>query len=671
MPSSGSDIVGQSSLFNQTDWFTRGDVSFLIGKKTIYHSCWVKSSVASTDNVPWALGQITGATPLFQRHDIAGTVDQSKCWSWGYIFTDGSARFETKADTGSNTAMQHVAFQIAPSAKPRMWINGVEQVAEYLDPASGPWPSGGLAINNTTHDLWIGRGSVNSRLWDGLIDEVRIIEDIKDTAYVQTEYANLANIDDFVIFGDTETPSTRSPWNELVTGIVEEPNTLRFAADQFLENPTSDTPTLEAITIPNKGTALKVNDSLIDYKAIGGDGLATFKTTYEAANKRVIAPIRITVLPIDDIIDVSGEIPLPTSFVSTATVSGDASLTNEINSHGGTGYKLINLQNGNYGARTITKAGIYLKAVNLNGAIFTGELKLNGANNIVSRTKHNTILTLDGDNARAHRVFRTGGASTFINGIDCKGLGNIVDGCEITNTGWGIKLSDSCRSPIVNRCWIHDNGGPGGDHDASIYLGESKSTSLTKFNSDISYTRIERGTSSQRIEIKGSYNRVHHCHIIGGQIYVRHGLNNRFEFCWGDDTLFSLCDDCDRAGYPPGSRVLKCVTTGSGSDSGAHMRRGTITGDQLRSGTDGYPYCEDGLVIAHTGQLVLGNGVNGGSIMPKRTIIEVPAGITNIIKQLSSIADPIVRPLSITIPKEEAAKKLTPNTHCGQLWDTP
>jgi hypothetical protein len=116
---------------------------------------------------------------------------------------------------------------------------------------------------------------------------------------------------------------------------------------------------------------------------------------------------------------------------------------------------------------------------------------------------------------------------------------------------------------------------------------------------------------------------------------------------------------------------MKCVTTGTGSSSGAHMRRGNITGDALRNGSTGLPYCEDGLIIAHTGQVVLGHGVNAGTIMPKGTIIEVPSGVTNIIKQLSSIPDPIVRPLSITIPNEEPAKRLTVNVHCGQLWNTP
>jgi hypothetical protein len=269
----------------------------MAGKKSIYISFFCKSDVSGTNNVPTALGVITGATPLYFRHNI-DVADVPNAWAWGYIFSDRSVRFETKANTGSNNKLQHIACQIQAGVAPRMWIDGVEQVAARItqEPTGTGYPTGGLFINPTNDHLMIGRGSVNSRLWDGLVDEVRIIEDVKDSAYVAIEYANLTNIDDFIISGDVETPITKqSPIGELLIIAAPTLATTRIRVDRYVTNPNSDPLLITNVSTPNIGTAVKVNDSFVDYTAPSGAGRARFDVTFSSGGKTVIVPIIINV----------------------------------------------------------------------------------------------------------------------------------------------------------------------------------------------------------------------------------------------------------------------------------------------------------------------------------------------------------------------------------------
>lgn len=294
MPTIGADIVGPSSAFDQTDW-VKTSPSFLNGKKSLYVSWSSKSDVSDTNNVVWGVGQIGGTAILYFRHNT-GNAPAPAAWLIGYVFTDRTVQYKSGNNTGANNKLQRMAYQIQSGVAPQLWIDGVLQTPNAIvqDPTGAGYPTGGLIIQ-PADELWIGR-SVHTNLWDGLVDELRIIEDIKDTNYALTEFRNLSNIDQMVTFGDVETPSSAlSPRGELVIAEVTPGSTTRIRVDLFLVNPNPTSAVISAVSVPSSGTAVKVDDANVDYTAGPSTGVANFNVTFTSSGKSVVVPIRINI----------------------------------------------------------------------------------------------------------------------------------------------------------------------------------------------------------------------------------------------------------------------------------------------------------------------------------------------------------------------------------------
>jgi hypothetical protein len=272
---------------------------------------------------------------------------------------------------------------------------------------------------------------------------------------------------------------------------------------------------------------------------------------------------------------------------------------------------------------TITQPGtpeqpIVIMAARTLGATITGHIRVRAPD--VSLVGLNVTLGIDlkGDRARASRckVDGSGLEPPFeLSG----GTGVVVEFCELTNFGGrGLQIEDDAREPRIYRNWVHGQYGSDSDAIAGIIAGTGKGTSATPIAAHILENRVEQMSARQAIELKSSGNRVEGNTVVGvtkpADILVRHGLDNVLVSNWVENGRLLVGDTRTVAirNRVSGSKFSPCIG----------VKAGTITGEQLRQGTSGYPISEGARLIANEAKVELGWRYSDWNLMPLATSLE-------------------------------------------------
>jgi hypothetical protein len=341
---------------------------------------------------------------------------------------------------------------------------------------------------------------------------------------------------------------------------------------------------------------------------------------------------------------------LPTPL-STVTV-GDMAALNSALSAAPAGRRII-LSNGDYtGTLTVTRSTgtasdpIQIYAATTLQAQITGRVTLSSANVIIARCDVPKGIDLNGSRTRAHRCRCNGVGDSdrntiLINGDDC-----IADWCETSNfANEGIRNA-GYRNRIQRCVLTGKTKSPAGTPSAVISSGGSKADSGKSFKCEIIENLVYANNENNGIELKSSDNVVEGNTILGGggqstNINNRHGVRNVYRRNWveGGGQL-QLSDH-------------NSVAVRNKGELG--VNGGSVSGDELRSGTSGIVYAEDAVAIDHDGSIEIGgwNGTNPPPKPPLRTILE---NCTGSVKTISGTYSP--RGIT-SYPRPAAPKKLT------------
>ena len=128
--------------------------------------------------------------------------------------------------------------------------------------------------------------------------------------------------------------------------------------------------------------------------------------------------------------------------------------------------------------------------------------------------------------------------------IEVAAPGCEVGWCEITGfAARGIVIGKTGTGAHVHHNWVHDQAALTGAAVAGIIAGTGRGTSATPIQALIESNRLEKLKAFQAIEFKSSRNNARGNTVIGAEIVMRHGNDNRTESNWVKDGLIGLCGD--------------------------------------------------------------------------------------------------------------------------------
>ncbi|MBN1671744.1 MAG: DUF2341 domain-containing protein, partial [Kiritimatiellae bacterium] len=180
--------------------------SYINGLTAFTLSAWLNSDVMSTDK-GWATAtNATGSDHTFSfRYDVEGTGGGATNTMKFGIDTSGNYNYECAANTQTDV-WQHVSVAWSSGNDFTVYINGDPDTPSYTKtPVSG-------GITGATL-FYIGKGCKDgSASWDGLIDEVRLSDNVRSADWIMTSYTNQLDAAGFVTTGAVERAATR--WHE-------------------------------------------------------------------------------------------------------------------------------------------------------------------------------------------------------------------------------------------------------------------------------------------------------------------------------------------------------------------------------------------------------------------------------------------------------------------------
>ena len=128
--------------------------------------------------------------------------------------------------------------------------------------------------------------------------------------------------------------------------------------------------------------------------------------------------------------------------------------------------------------------------------------------------------------------------------IEVAAPGCEVGWCEITGfAARGIVIGKTGIGAHVHHNWVHDQAALTGAAVAGIIAGTGRGTSATPIQALIESNRLEKLKAFQAIEFKSSRNKARGNTVIGAEIVMRHGNDNRTEGNWVKDGLIGLCGE--------------------------------------------------------------------------------------------------------------------------------
>lgn len=207
-------------------------------------------------------------------------------------------------------------------------------------------------------------------------------------------------------------------------------------------------------------------------------------------------------------------------------------------------------------------------------------------------------IVLDGDRSRASRC-RSGGAGQSVGGVNMVGNDNVLDWCEVQDfQGIGIEGNNNCRRPVIFGIHIHGQKiGPAGTN-SMMMIGTSKEASALPIAPYVGRTLVDGSVKHDGVELKTSSAVIEDVTVVGCDLMQRHGkIGLRAVSCWAENGRIQLNDG--------GASAISCVT-GTTEDACLAIVAGTISGDQLRAGTSGYPYAVNAHAEHHRGLVMVG-----------------------------------------------------------------
>jgi hypothetical protein len=309
--------------------------------------------------------------------------------------------------------------------------------------------------------------------------------------------------------------------------------------------------------------------------------------------------------------------------------------------------------------RGAPEAPIVVAAAATLGATIAGRLDIRAADVVAEGLVVRRGIELRGDRGRATRCRvddSRNESAVKISG----GAGVTVELCDLTNfRGRAVNIGGGARVPLVHRNWIHGQARGGlKDTAAGIMSGNSKDTSARQIGAHILENLVEGLVVRQAIELKSSGNRVEGNTTVGtwveaADILVRHGTDNVFVGNWVEDGRLLLQDERSLA-------VRNCCV-GSLHLPRIGVTAGTISGDDLRRGVDGYLCSEDARLVANEALVEIGWRFPGRGRKPVRTRVEGQD------KARWAVVESFVDPWEVTYaegaeygPLPEAPRRLTP-----------
>ena len=219
--------------------------------------------------------------------------------------------------------------------------------------------------------------------------------------------------------------------------------------------------------------------------------------------------------------------------------------------------------------------------------------------------------------------------------IEVAAPGCEVGWCEITGfAARGIVIGKTGTGAHVHHNWVHDQAALTGAAVAGIIAGTGRGTSATPIQALIEFNRLEKLKAFQAIEFKSSRNKARGNTVIGAEIVMRHGNDNRTEGNWVKDGLIGLCGE-----RPVSAFDHVFGETASRGPSGIALRAGTIDSSTPQAGQ--YIPARDAIVCDTSSDIidgwVKGNGVrwteppvNSGSARHTGTVKDAkcPGGVS-------------------------------------------
>ncbi len=163
--------------------------------------------------------------------------------------------------------------------------------------------------------------------------------------------------------------------------------------------------------------------------------------------------------------------------------------------------------------------------------------------------------------------------------IEVAAPGCEVGWCEITGfAARGIVIGKTGTGAHVHHNWVHDQAALTGAAVAGIIAGTGRGTSATPIQALIESNRLEKLKAFQAIEFKSSRNKARGNTVIGAEIVMRHGNDNRTEGNWVKDGLIGLCGErpvsaFDHVFGQTASRGPSGSRSGRAPSTPAHRRR--------------------------------------------------------------------------------------------------
>ncbi len=163
--------------------------NYLDGLSNLTVSLWAKANALNTDKGLIYADDPDGADArLMIRQDAAGERGGgANIYRTALLTGVNNKQRHESSDGSATTNWQYLTLTRTPGETANFYIDG------SLDIAS--WGVSKTGSTNKSEKLLIGKGSKDGATssWDGLIDEVRILNDTLSAAWIATEYANMSS----------------------------------------------------------------------------------------------------------------------------------------------------------------------------------------------------------------------------------------------------------------------------------------------------------------------------------------------------------------------------------------------------------------------------------------------------------------------------------------------
>lgn len=507
-PTSTTQIVGNSANFTADANAQTQDGTFLNNKTELSGLLFWKAAAANTDNVPFAIGVLAGSTPVFMRHDAVGSDGQTNSIRFGYTFDTGTANYETDSNA-ADASLHHVAFSISSGAEPSLWIDGKLQTWVYKDQAT---PISGKLVVPSGNLLMLGRGAVAARSWRGLLDEFRLMDRTIGQQWVTTNYNNLTRPNDFMIFGDPETPNTkRSAFSEAINASVKVNEAVTIDAAKYGFDVDGLALSIDSPTTPTSGTVTQPGGTNVKYTNTSNTTIDRFTVrTKNTDGKGTRAPIIVVVDP-GTVNPTGPEIPLGMIQDQIADQSAFSQWLSSGNAAAG---RMAVLAPGDYRLGTFNKNGnnqstggkpiiiaardMLLDSGKVMNVSFTGDTTIGGDDVwLYGINLGSGYCNFNGNRQKLRRVKWTGFDRLASDGAGLmqstfRGVDQEVAYFDLSNTagrGFGFNPNENCLRPFVTMGYVHDflHNNPNSQTFEGINFGLSNPDSLKTLQGKMSY----------------------------------------------------------------------------------------------------------------------------------------------------------------------------------------